>query len=82
MEIIFGVPQVSILGQLLLNIFLADLFFIINDTDITSYVDDNTLYIIAGNIDDLIKSLKKLPRLYSNDLIIIFLRAILTTIIY
>ena len=47
MKIIFSVPQVSILGQLLLNIFLADLFFIINDADVASYVDDNTPYIIA-----------------------------------
>ena len=42
MKIIFSVPQVSILGQLLLNLFLADLFLIINDADVASYVDDNT----------------------------------------
>ena len=56
MEIIFGVPQVAILGSLLFNISLADLFFIINDTDIANYADDNTPYITADNIDDLIKS--------------------------
>ena len=36
---------------------MADLFSIINDVDIASYADDNITYIIADNIDDLIKSM-------------------------
>ena len=55
MKIVFGVTQGSILRSLLFNILLADLFFIISNTNIASYADDNTSYIAADNIGDLIK---------------------------
>ena len=55
LEIIFGVPQGPILGPLLFNNFLIDLFLIIENADITSYADENTQYIIADNIDGVIK---------------------------
>ena len=58
LEIIFGVSQRSILGPLLLNTFLLDLFFIIVDTDIASYVNDNSSCVSADNIDRAIKSLE------------------------
>ena len=57
MEIVFGVTHGSILRPLLF--FLADLFFIISNIDISSYGDDNTPYIAADNIDDFTKSLDK-----------------------
>ena len=61
-NILYGVPQGSILGPLLFNIDLYDLFFVMNHEDIGNYADDNTPYVSGKNIAEDVKFLEKSSR--------------------
>ena len=56
--LIYGVPQGPILGAILFNIFLCDIFLIVDDIDVASFTDNNTPYCTSNIRDDVKVTLK------------------------
>ena len=55
-KVLNGVPQGSILGLLLFNIFLNDIFLSLQKYGLANYADDSTLYASDKSVSNIMNS--------------------------
>ena len=57
LKILAGVPQGSILGPILFNIFINDFLFSLKHSQICNFADDNSIYACENDIENVLRSL-------------------------
>ena len=64
-EVLFGVPQSSILGALLFNIFICDIFMFLPNNGIANYADDNNPHSTGNRNHNIISDLEEASEIFS-----------------
>ena len=81
-DIFYGVQQGSILGSLLFNIHLRDLFHFLENIDIASYADDTTLYSAQKNRETVINTIETSLKFFMIGLVTVLWKLIAVKAVY